>query len=150
MNIQVLGNTLDKEQTKAALCNNRNTMIIAGAGSGKSLTMVGKIKYLVLENHIDIKDILCITFTNNAAESLQNKIKKELNLENKVYTFHKLALEILDEHKIKYTIAQDNLLDYLISEVLDAINEEEYFEKLFLTKKYASTKEFYNYKKTIA
>ena len=47
MQIKVLGHTLDPEQTKAALNNDTNTIIIAGAGSGKSLTMVGKIKYLV-------------------------------------------------------------------------------------------------------
>ena len=47
MKVEVLGNTLDKEQTKAATLVKRNSMIIAGAGSGKSLTMVGKIKYLV-------------------------------------------------------------------------------------------------------
>ena len=74
MKIEVLGNTLDKEQTKAALTNDTNSIIIAGAGSGKSLTMVGKIKYLVTIKNININDILCITFTNNAAKSLENKM----------------------------------------------------------------------------
>ena len=95
MKIEVLGNTLDKEQTKCATINNINTIIIAGAGSGKSLTMVGKIKYLVTTKHIDIDEILCITFTNEAALSLEKKIRNELMLSNKVYTFHKLALEII-------------------------------------------------------
>ena len=36
MKIEVLGHTLDEEQTKAALENTTNTIIIAGAGSGKS------------------------------------------------------------------------------------------------------------------
>lgn len=150
MNLQVLGHTLDKEQTNAALTNNRNTMIIAGAGSGKSLTMVGKVKYLVLHENININDILCITFTNNAAESLQNKIKKELNLDNKVYTFHKLALEILSDHKINYHICSADLLDYIIDEVFSATQPLAFFEKLFLNKKYQNTKEFSNFKKTIA
>ena len=44
MKIDVLNNTLDEEQRDAAITNDENTMIIAGAGSGKSLTMVGKIK----------------------------------------------------------------------------------------------------------
>ena len=34
--------------------NNKNSIIIAGAGSGKSLTMVGKIKYLVLNKNIPL------------------------------------------------------------------------------------------------
>lgn len=150
MEIKVLGNTLDKEQTAAATLTNRNNIIIAGAGSGKSLTIVGKIKYLVEEKNIKIEDILCITFTNNAAKSLENKIRKELNIDNKVYTFHKLSLEILNDHNIKYSIARDDLLDYLINEVLLAIGYHKYFEHYFLNKDYFKTKEFQNYKNTIA
>ncbi len=149
MEINVLGNTLDKEQTKAALVNNKNTIIIAGAGSGKSLTMVGKIKYLVKNKNIDLKDILCITFTNNAALSLEKKIKKELNLDNKVYTFHKISLEILKNNHIKYQIAQDNLLEYLVNEILDSLDNEAYFKKYFLNNNYIYTNEFKEYKKNI-
>lgn len=149
MKIEVLGNTLDKQQTKAAMVNNKNTIIIAGAGSGKSLTMVGKIKYLVQFKKIPIKEILCITFTNNAAKSLEEKIKKELGIDNKVYTFHKLALDILKEQHIKYEISSDDLLDYLIDEVFYAIAPSSYFEKLFFSKNYLDTKDFMHYKKTI-
>ena len=135
MKFEVLGNKHDKQQTKAAMVNNKNTIIIAGAGSGKSLTMVGKIKYLVQANNIKLNEILCITFTNNAAKSLEEKIKRELNLENKVYTFHKLSLEILNEYHIKYNIADDSMLDYLIEEIFYAISPSPYFEKYFFTKK---------------
>ncbi len=134
MKIEVLGNTLDKQQTKAAMVNNKNTIIIAGAGSGKSLTMVGKIKYLVQVKNIKLNEILCITFTNNAAKSLEEKIKKELGLNNKVYTFHKLALDILKEQSIKRKIADDSMLDYLIEEIFYAISPSPYFEKYFFTK----------------
>ncbi len=121
MKIEVLGNTLDKEQYRAATYTG-NSIIIAGAGSGKSLTMVGKIKYLVKKFDVKIEDILCITFTNNAAQSLETKIKKELGLDNKVYTFHKLALEILDDHKINYEIAPPTLLEYLVEEIFYSID----------------------------
>ena len=149
MKLEVLGNILDDEQKKAALFNKTNSIIIAGAGSGKSLTMVGKIKYLVLYKHIPLKNILCITFTNNAAKSLENKIKKELNQDTTVYTFHKLALEILKEHKLKYSIIDPNLLTYLINEVLDSLYPSPYFIKLFQTKNYLTNKNYLNYKKTI-
>lgn len=150
MEIQVLNHTLDKEQTKAALTTNKNSIIIAGAGSGKSLTMVGKIKYLVKYQNIDIKDILCIAFTNNAAKSLEERITKELNIENKVYTFHKLSLEILASYNITYHIAESDLLEYLITEILTSIPHQKYFAKKFLTREYSNTKEFLNYQKIIA
>lgn len=149
MELNVLGNTLDKEQAKAALLNNKNTIIIAGAGSGKSLTMVGKIKYLVYNLNININEILCITFTNAAAKSLEDKIKKETGLQNKVYTFHKLALDILNENKITYKIASDDLLEYVTNEIFYAIGIELYFKKLFLNQNYLYSVEFANYKNTI-
>ena len=84
MNLSLSGKNLDQEQLEAALTNSTNSIIIAGAGAGKSTTMVGKIKYLVEYLHVPLKEILCITFTNNAANSLEEKIKKELNQDAKV------------------------------------------------------------------
>ena len=148
MKIKVLGYELDKEQTKAALTNDANTIIIAGAGAGKSTTMVGKIKYLVEYLHVPLNDILCITFTNNAASSLEEKIKKELKLETKVYTFHKLSLEILKDHAISYKIAQEDLLEYLVDEIFFSVPST-YFEKVFLDKNYLNNSFFWQYKSTI-
>ena len=55
--------TLDKEQTKAVKCINRALLIVAGAGSGKTLTIVARVNYLI-ENGIKPDKILCISFTN--------------------------------------------------------------------------------------
>lgn len=144
--LTVLGNTLDKEQTAAALINNHNSIIIAGAGSGKSLTMVGKIKYLINNENVLIDEILCLTFTNAAAKSLEAKIKKETNLDNKVYTFHKLALEILNEN---FSLAPPDLLDYLVNEIFYATFKEPYFVKLFFKNNYLDSADFLNFKNTI-
>ena len=38
---------LDKYQTKAVKCNLKRYLVVAGAGSGKTLTIVGKVKYLI-------------------------------------------------------------------------------------------------------
>ena len=149
MKFDVLGYELDQEQKKAAFTTEINSIIIAGAGAGKSTTMVGKIKYLVLFKNVHLENILCITFTNNAALSLEEKIKKELGQTIKVYTFHKLALEILKDAHIHKKIAQDDLLEYMIEEILASIPGK-YFEKLFLDKKYSDQKEFLEYKKVIA
>ena len=148
MKLDVLGYDLDEEQRESALVNDTNTIIIAGAGAGKSTTMVGKIKYLVLYKHVPLENILCITFTNNAANSLEEKIKKELNKKIKVYTFHKLALEILKEHQIEYHIASEDLLEYLTHEIL-ASTYSRYFKRLFGDKNYLQKQEFLDYEKVI-
>ena len=60
--IIVNGYPLDKEQLKPIIENQKYSLIIAGAGSGKTLTLIGKIKYL-LENNI-YKKALLKNYTN--------------------------------------------------------------------------------------
>ena len=103
---------LDEQQTLIVKDNSPYLLVVAGAGSGKTLTILGKIKYLI-ESGIKESEILCISFTKAASQSLKEKIKNELNLDIDVYTFHKLALNILDN---KYKIADTNTLDYIIDE----------------------------------
>ena len=112
MNYQVGKYTLDNEQTSIIYDNSDYLLVVAGAGSGKTLTILGKIKYLVEEKDINPNEILCISFTKKASTSLEEKIKKELNIDMKVYTFHKLALDILNNNTL--SIADPNLLDDII------------------------------------
>lgn len=113
MNIKVGKYYLDKEQTKIVLDSSKHLLVVAGAGSGKTLTILGKLKYLIKKKDIDPKEIICISFTAKASEDLKRKIKEDLSLDVDVFTFHKLALSIL-RGKIHYDIADSNLLDDLI------------------------------------
>ena len=54
--------TLDKYQKKVIKTKAKNTLVIAGAGSGKTLTIIHKIKNLI-KIGINPNEILCITFT---------------------------------------------------------------------------------------
>ena len=63
------GYSLDTEQRMAILSNAKNNLVVAGAGSGKTLTIVGKIKYLVEVLKVNPKNILCISFTNEAVNN---------------------------------------------------------------------------------
>ncbi|MEK6852670.1 MAG: UvrD-helicase domain-containing protein, partial [Nanoarchaeota archaeon] len=56
---------------------NSNTgpcVILAGAGTGKTYALVEKIKYLVQNKHYNPEEIVCLTFSNEAADSLQMRI----------------------------------------------------------------------------
>ena len=108
------GYSLDKEQRIAVITDECANLIIAGAGSGKSLTMIGKIRYLIERKGIKEDEILCISFTRDASENLERNIKKNYNYNIKVYTFHKLALEFLKNKK--YKISNPNILRYIIDE----------------------------------
>ena len=71
------GYPLDDYQSRVVLSNEQATLVVAGAGSGKSLTIIGKIVYLVKICNINPNDILCISFTNDATINLKNNIKKK-------------------------------------------------------------------------
>ena len=125
---------------------------MAGAGSGKSLTIIGKIVYLVKVKHILPKDILCISFTNDATINLKKNIEKNYNFNIDIYTFHKLALSILKHHNIEYTIAPDDFLDSVTDDYFtNIIPTNEYLSKALikvLGKNYTN-KELFNLKRLV-
>jgi len=68
--------TLDDEQYSIVTANpNQNIRILAGAGSGKTTTILCRVKYLV-DNHITPNRILILTFNKDASENLKNRIIK--------------------------------------------------------------------------
>ena len=160
--IIINGYALDDEQLKPVIENQKYSLIIAGAGSGKTLTLIGKIKYL-LENNIYKKDeICCISFTNEATNNLRNNIIKNCKVEVPTYTFHKLALEILQQENIEYKISSPTLLNEIIDEFFSSkcfgnntLQKIIYkkFHKYILSEKnwnkIISSKELNSYKKTI-
>lgn len=133
MNYTISGITLDNQQQKIAVANDNHILVVAGAGSGKTLTIIGKIHNLLYEQKIDYKDILCISFTNAASSNLKNKLLKEFNKDIEVYTFHKLALNIIKKYNIKYRIADEDTLLNIIYEFIfiDLLNNS-FFMKLIL------------------
>lgn len=114
MKEKIYGYNLDSDQKNIILDETKHILVVAGAGSGKTLTILGKIKYLVDYKNIKSEEILCISFTNETSNNLKNKIKKEFGFNINVYTFHKLSLEILN--KYNYSISYDKLLESIIHE----------------------------------
>lgn len=90
----VLAYPLDAQQREAVVSLEDNVLVISSAGSGKTMTTVGKVRYLIDVQNVPAERILLITFTRKAAESLSERLgEKKL----KCRTFHKLALDIIGE-----------------------------------------------------
>lgn len=83
---------LDKEQIKAILSDEDYSLIIAGAGTGKTTTMASKVKYLVDIKKVEPSKIVVMSYTKKATEELEKRIVLDFGIEAKVTTFHSLGL----------------------------------------------------------
>ncbi len=86
---------LDYEQRKAIVADEDYSLIVAGAGSGKTTTMAAKTKYLIEKKGIEPSKILLLSFTNKACMELDYRINEEFNLGVEVLTFHKLGMQFI-------------------------------------------------------
>ena len=140
----------DKYQ-KAAILETGNCLLLAGAGSGKTFTIVEKINYLVTSNICTSSEILVISFTNKSVNDLKKKIKYPCQ----IFTFHKLALHILKMYNQNFSLAPSNLLDYVAKEVFLSLSETKLQEELksyFHVKTYNqifASKDFKDFQKII-
>lgn len=87
--------SLDEEQREVVLSDEDYTLVIAGAGAGKTTTIAAKVRYLVEKKGIKPEEILVISFTNKAVGELKDKINKGLRIPCPVTTFHSTGYAIL-------------------------------------------------------
>lgn len=109
------GKSLDDQQRRAVVVDEVNNLILAGAGSGKTLTISGKVKYLVDVKGVLPNEILLISFTTKAAEEMNLRIANKLKIQVESKTFHKLGLEIITQNRKKrYDVVEEDFLSTLI------------------------------------
>ena len=87
--------SLDREQREVVLSEEDHTLVIAGAGAGKTTTVAAKVRYLVEKRGIDPSQILVISFTNKAVEELRGRINGNLGIPCPISTFHSIGYTIL-------------------------------------------------------
>lgn len=88
---------LNSEQAAAAAYMNGYALVIAGAGSGKTRTLVHRIAHLVEAHHVSPNQILAITFTNKAASEIRERAGRMLLGADELWmaTFHSACLRML-------------------------------------------------------
>jgi DNA helicase-4 len=110
--------TLDDQQRNAVITDEYSNLIIAGAGSGKTLTILGKVKYLVEKKNISPDKILLLSFTNKTVDELNSRLKN-LRLGATATTFHKLGYNFVKMLSNKApAVANENLLNAVIKTFL--------------------------------
>ena len=73
----VRGHSLDDQQMAAVLDQAPTELVIAGAGTGKTTTLVGKVHHMVEAEGVDPKRILMISLTNNSVRDLKKVVAEE-------------------------------------------------------------------------
>lgn len=102
------------EKQLEAVKSLENTLVVAGAGSGKTFTIVNKIKYLLDNNIYKEKELLVISFTNESVKDLKRKIDHNLD----IMTFHKLAITLINNPNTK--ISNEYYLKFIINEYFNS------------------------------
>ena len=93
---------LNEEQRSAVLNTEGPTLVVAGAGSGKTKVLTSRLAYIVKEKKAWPNQILCVTFTNKAAKEMRDRVLK--NLGGKLSslswlgTFHAISVKFLRRH----------------------------------------------------
>ena len=126
---------LDEEQRKAILSDEDYSLIIAGAGAGKTTTVAAKVRYLVEKKGIDPNQILVISFTNKAVGELKSKINDELLLPCPITTFHSSGYAILrKKDNEKKQIVDEGFLYNTINNYLknNILEQPELVDKLIM------------------
>jgi DNA helicase IV len=86
---------LTEEQRRAIIVDEESTLVVAGAGSGKTSTILGKAAYIVKKELAAPEDILLIAFNRDVVAQMASRLYARLGIRFNVRTFHSLGLEII-------------------------------------------------------
>ena len=109
---------LDNEQREVVLSDEDHTLVIAGAGAGKTTTIAAKVRYLVEKQGIDPKKILIISFTNKAVGELRERINDNLHIDCPITTFHSTGYTILKKSDTNQRNCRQWIHVYVINQIL--------------------------------
>lgn len=121
------GKSLDSQQREAIVVDEDAVKIIAGAGSGKTFTIQGKVKYLTEKRDVDPSEILAISFSNASVDDLKERIAEPIDIK----TFHKVGKDILTQYN-QYSRPDTSALKRIIKRYLTkkALKNEDISKKL--------------------
>ncbi|MGI9392891.1 MAG: UvrD-helicase domain-containing protein, partial [Parvibaculales bacterium] len=126
-----------KLQRNAIILNQKRNLIIAGAGTGKTSTIIGKIGYLIKTGKAHPKEILVLAYNKNIQEELKRKLKSRQKYVPDIgitkidlKTFHALGKEIIEKtdkktHTVARFVEQDKEYSDFLNKIIQEISQDE-------------------------
>ena len=123
---ETLGTPFTNEQAEAVATDEDATLVLAGAGTGKTSIIVGKVAHLVRNQDVSPDEVLVLAFNRKAADEIRGRLKGDLSAAH-VHTFHSFGRRVIAESESAPTIsklAEDELalrraVDGIIGELLN-------------------------------
>ena len=110
MDVSGLLNELNEAQREAVTTEAQNTLVLAGAGSGKTRVLIHRLAWLIQVGHVSPLSILAVTFTNKAAGEMRERAQDLLQVSVRpmwIGTFHGIAHRLLRLHWQDAGLPQD-------------------------------------------
>ncbi|MDA7845219.1 UvrD-helicase domain-containing protein, partial [Rickettsiales bacterium] len=120
--------SLNSQQKKAVEQNGKPLLILAGAGTGKTKTVISKINYIINQQWASSSQILGLTFTNKAAREMKDRLRGDVpDIDQSWFgTFHSICSRLLRQHyeeagiQQNYLIADQDTKNQIIKKILKA------------------------------
>ena len=101
MDVSHLLDELNEAQREAVTTESQHTLVLAGAGSGKTRVLIHRLAWLIQVEHVSPLSIMAVTFTNKAAGEMRERAQKLLQVSARsmwIGTFHGIAHRLLRMH----------------------------------------------------
>jgi len=130
-------NPLTEKQQVACIADEKNNLILAGAGTGKTSTMVGRVGYLLKSNQSVESDFLLLAFGKQAADEMKLRIKQKLKISSiKVNTFHSLGLSIITSIESKppkiseFASSETKRQNWILAQLKQLLTQDDFKSKV--------------------
>ena len=130
---KIEGHDLDDQQLMCIAKESHNHSVIAGAGTGKTTTIIGKVKYLVNTKKYLPEDILVLSYTRAAAMEMKERLKRNVNANVSVSTFHHFGYQIMTQVEHKKPIIISTPMEKILRSRLNELMRDPVYTRLLIT-----------------
>ena len=97
----------NERQQQAIDIQNGQVMLLAGPGTGKTFTVINRIEQMI-ENGVDASTILCLTFSDAAANEMRQRLIKKIGVKASsvdVYTYHSFCNDVIKQYPEQFSLS---------------------------------------------